>query len=237
MLRLNRIVTTADGDPVEWRRGGFTVSTDPALLDVGLVHGFLTESYWSPGIPIDVVERAIDGSIPFGLYRGVEQIGFARVITDRATFAYIADVFVLASRRGSGLGTWLMECVLEHPELRGLRRWLLVTRDAQGLYRKVGFTFGEPWDWFYAIGELDGLELHLKEAPKNDLERKHRREHKHLDAAAGVDGIEAFYDHCVAHGVTIMTPLTITAWGTKDFYVVDPDGYIISFGGRPAAQP
>jgi GNAT superfamily N-acetyltransferase len=138
MARQRRVRRT--GDPVEWRRGQFIVSTDPALLDVELIHGFLTESYWSPGIPIDVLERAIDGSIPFGLYRGVEQIGFARVITDRATFAYVGDVFVLASRRGSGLGTWLMECVLEHPDLSGLRRWLLVTRDAQGLYRKVGFS-------------------------------------------------------------------------------------------------
>jgi len=93
-------------------------------------------------------------------------------------------------------------------------------------YRRLGFTFGEPWDNFYAIGRLDGLELHLKEAPKNDAE--------HLDAAAGVDGIEAFYAQCVANGVTILKPLTATAWGTKDFYIEDPDGYVISFGGRPA---
>lgn len=99
-------------------------------------------------------------------------------------------------------------------------------------YRKVGFTFGEPWDGFYAIGELDGLELHLKEAPKSDAERKHRRKHEHLDAAAGVDGIEAFYAQCVANGVTILRPLAATAWGTKDFYIEDPDGYIIAFGGR-----
>jgi len=100
-------------------------------------------------------------------------------------------------------------------------------------YRKLGFTFGEPWDGFYAIGELDGLELHLKEGPKSDTERQHRRDHQHLDAAAGVDGIEAFYAQCVANGVTILRPLTATAWGTKDFYIEDPDGYIISFGGRP----
>jgi catechol 2,3-dioxygenase-like lactoylglutathione lyase family enzyme len=100
-------------------------------------------------------------------------------------------------------------------------------------YRKVGFTFGEPWDGFYAIGELDGLELHLKEAPKSDAERQHRREHEHLDAAAGVDGIERFYAQCVANGVTILRPLAATAWGTKDFYIEDPDGYIIAFGGRP----
>ena len=99
-------------------------------------------------------------------------------------------------------------------------------------YQKLGFTFGEPWDGFYAIGDLDGLELHLKEAPKNQGERQYRRDHEHLDASAGVDGIEAFYERCVAHDVTILKPLAATAWGTKDFYVEDPDGYIICFGGR-----
>ena len=100
-------------------------------------------------------------------------------------------------------------------------------------YRRIGFKFGEPWDGFYAIGDLDGLELHLKEAPRNQEERRYRRENEHLDAAAGVEGIEAFYDQCVANGVTILKPLAATAWGTKDFYLEDPDGYIISFGGRP----
>ena len=102
-------------------------------------------------------------------------------------------------------------------------------------YQKIGFTFGEPWEGFYAIGMRDGLELHLKEAPKNDAERRHRREQEHLDAAAGVDGIEAFYEQCVAGGATIVRPLAATAWGTKDFYVEDPDGNIVSFGGRPTA--
>ena len=102
-------------------------------------------------------------------------------------------------------------------------------------YQKLGFTFGEPWDGFYAIGKRDGLELHLKEAPKNDAERRQRREQEHLDAAAGVDGIEAFYEQCMANGVTILRPLTATAWGTKDFYIEDPDGYVIAFGGSPAA--
>jgi catechol 2,3-dioxygenase-like lactoylglutathione lyase family enzyme len=102
-------------------------------------------------------------------------------------------------------------------------------------YRKLGFTFGEPWDGFYAIGAVDGLELHLKEAPRNQAERQYRRDHDHLDASAGVDGIEAFYERCVANDVTILKPLAATAWGTKDFYLEDPDGYIISFGGRPVA--
>ena len=99
-------------------------------------------------------------------------------------------------------------------------------------YEKLGFTFAEPWDGFYAIGVRDGLELHLKEAPKNEAERRHRRENEHLDAAAGVDGIEAFYAACVANGATILKPLADTAWGTKDFYAEDPDGYVVAFGGR-----
>ena len=96
---------------------------------------------------------------------------------------------------------------------------------SMAFYEKLGFTFGEPWNGFYAIGYLDGLELHLKEAPKDEPE--------HLDAAAGVDGIEAFYTQCVTRGVPIIKPLQPTAWGTKDFYIEDPDGYILSFGGRP----
>jgi catechol 2,3-dioxygenase-like lactoylglutathione lyase family enzyme len=101
-------------------------------------------------------------------------------------------------------------------------------------YRKIGFTFGEPWDGFYAIGHLDGLELHLKEAQKSESDRQYRRDHEHLAAAAGVDGIEVFYEQCVANGVAILKPLAPTAWGTKDFYIEDPDGNIISFGGRPS---
>ena len=102
-------------------------------------------------------------------------------------------------------------------------------------YQKIGFKFGEPWDGFYAIGHLDGMEVHLKEAPRNEAERRHRGDNEQLDAAAGVDGIEMFYAQCVANGATIIKPLTATAWGTKDFYVEDPDGNIICFGGRLAA--
>jgi len=103
-------------------------------------------------------------------------------------------------------------------------------------YRKIGFTFGDAWEGFYAIGHLDGLELHLKEAPRNLVERQYRRDNEHLDAAAGVDGIEAFYEQCVANGVAILKSLAPTAWGTKDFYIEDPDGHIVSFGGRPAVS-
>lgn len=123
------------------------------------------------------------------------------------------------------------------PRLTSLAPQFLVDDLARSMayYRKLGFTFGEPWDGFYAIGVLDGLELHLKEAPKNEAERRHRRAHAHVDAAAGVDGIEAFHARCVASGALVLKPLAETAWGTKDFYLEDPDGYIISFGGRPAA--
>lgn len=102
-------------------------------------------------------------------------------------------------------------------------------------YKKIGFAFGDPWDGFYAIGLLDGLELHLKKAPKNPSEPQPRRDSEHLDASAGVDGIEAFHDRCLANGITIVKPLADTAWGTKDFYIEDPDGHIISFGGRAGA--
>lgn len=101
-------------------------------------------------------------------------------------------------------------------------------------YEKIGFRFGEPWEGFYAIGRLDGLEVHLKEAPVNQAEQQWRRDNEHLDASAGVDGIEAFYERCVGNGIAIKKALAATAWGTKDFYVEDPDGHIISFGGRPA---
>ena len=103
-------------------------------------------------------------------------------------------------------------------------------------YRKIGFVFGDPWDGFYAIGILDGLEIHLKEAPRDSAVRQWRRANEHLDAAGGVDGIEMFYDRCLANGVTIIKPLGVTPWGTKDFYVEDPDGNIISFGGVTAAS-
>jgi catechol 2,3-dioxygenase-like lactoylglutathione lyase family enzyme len=99
-------------------------------------------------------------------------------------------------------------------------------------YKKLGFTFGEPWEGFYAIGVLDGFELHLKAVPKNDDVQRWRRDQEHLDAAAGVNGIEAFFDQCVARGIPIRRALTPTEWGTKDFYIEDPDGNVISFGGR-----
>jgi GNAT superfamily N-acetyltransferase len=130
---------------VDWTRGGFTISTDPALLDRALIHEFLSGSYWARGIPRETVDRSIDGALCFGVYEGSAQVGFARVVTDRSTFAYLADVFVLDSHRGRGLGVWLMEAIRAHPDLQGLRRWILMTRDAHGLYEKFGFrTIEDP---------------------------------------------------------------------------------------------
>lgn len=126
--------------PREWTRGEFVISTDRSRVDVEAVHRFLsTDSYWSPGIPLEVVRRALEHSLPFGVYRGRELVGFARVTTDFASFAYLADVFVLESARGQGLGKWLMETIMAHPDLQGLRRWMLATRDAHGLYAQNGF--------------------------------------------------------------------------------------------------
>jgi GNAT superfamily N-acetyltransferase len=128
-----------------WRRGEYLISTDASLLDLKVVHGFLSTSYWAAGVPESVVARSIENSLCFGVYRGEEQAGFARVVTDRATFAYLADVFVLEEHRGRGIGKWLVEVILSHPDLQGLRRWMLATRDAHDLYRRYAFTeLGQP---------------------------------------------------------------------------------------------
>lgn len=122
------------------QRGDDEISTDSARLDRALIHAFLSEhAYWSLGVPRMVVERAIDHSLCFGMYRCARQIGFGRVVTDQATFAYLADVFVLPEARGQGLSKWLVDAMLRHPQLQGLRRWLLATRDAHGLYAQFGF--------------------------------------------------------------------------------------------------
>ena len=126
--------------PLTLRRDPYVITTDPGRLDVDAIHAYLSRSYWAPGIPRDTVARSLPGSIPFGLLHGRDQVGFARVISDRATFAYLCDVYVLEAHRGRGLGTWLMEAVVTHPDLQGLRRFVLVTRDAHGLYTRFGFT-------------------------------------------------------------------------------------------------
>jgi GNAT superfamily N-acetyltransferase len=123
-----------------WRRDGYLISTDASMLDLEVVHAYLSRSYWAAGVPEDVVRRSIENSLCFGVYRGEEQAGFARVVTDRATFAYLADVFVLEEHRGRGIGKWLVEVILSYPDLQGLRRWMLATRDAHDLYRRYAFT-------------------------------------------------------------------------------------------------
>ena len=124
----------------EWRQGKYVISTGKSRLDLTLIHNFLTTSYWAAGIPPEVVRRSIEHSLSFGLYKEDQQIGYARVITDYATFAYLGDVFILEPLRGQGLSKWLMEVIVTHPGLQGCRRWILLTKDAHGLYKKVDFT-------------------------------------------------------------------------------------------------
>jgi GNAT superfamily N-acetyltransferase len=125
---------------LEWHRDGYTVTTDVAALDVRAIHAYLTQSYWAGGVPFETVERSLEHSLNFGLLEAGAQVGFARVVTDYATFAYLADVYVLVAHRGRGLTKRTMEDIHGHPELQGLRRWLLATRDAHALYAKHGFT-------------------------------------------------------------------------------------------------
>ena len=118
----------------------YTISTDKTKLDLAVIHRFLSqEAYWSLNIPVDIVQRSIDNSLCFGVYLGEEQIGFARVVTDTATFGYLADVFILPEHRGKGLSKRLAAFILDYPSLQGLRRIMLVTRDAHGLYERFGF--------------------------------------------------------------------------------------------------
>ena len=124
----------------ERSRDTFRITTDVASMDLDAIHAYLTRSYWSAGISKELVSRAMAGSLCFGLLDGRRQVGFARVVTDRATYAYLCDVYVLEDCQGRGLGTWLMRELMTHPDLQGLRRWGLVTRDAHGLYEKVGFA-------------------------------------------------------------------------------------------------
>ena len=126
--------------------GEYEISTDTHRLNVEVVHNFLAEeSYWSPGIPRAIVERAMQNSLCFGVYHRAEQVGFARVVTDKSTFALLADLFILTPHRGRGLSKWLMRCVVGHEDLQGLRRLLLLTSDAHGLYRQFGFeALGNP---------------------------------------------------------------------------------------------
>ena len=139
----------------EWQRSEYSISTDVNQLDLTVIHQFLANTYWAKDIPFTVLQHSIQNSLVFGIYKDKQQIGFGRVITDYSTFAYIADVFVLESFRGEGLGKWLIETIISHPELRGLRRWLLVTKDAHELYQKVGFNEIKNPSRFMEIVDLD----------------------------------------------------------------------------------
>src|SRR5688572_16653181 len=133
----------------EWQRGEYTVSTDNNRLDIPTIHDFIAnQSYWAQGRSIETLKRALDNSFNFGLYKTDQQIGFARVVTDYATFAWVADVFVLPVHRGKGLSRWLMELILSHPDLQGFRRWVLATKDAHSLYARFGFiALHRPERW------------------------------------------------------------------------------------------
>ncbi len=125
----------------EWERGEIIIRTDVSFLQIDMIHKFLSEeSYWAKERTREQTQRAIENSLSFGVYKGEKQIGFARVVTDYATFAYIGDVFILNEFRGRGISKWLMETIVNHPDLQNLRRWILATRDAHALYEKFGFT-------------------------------------------------------------------------------------------------
>lgn len=162
---------TANTEVIEVRRGEFLISTDLAQLDLEVIHGFLTNCYWAKGIPREIVQQSIEHSLCFGIYHEgqpksarpgasqVVQIGFARVVTDFATIAYLGDVFVLENYRGRGLSKWMMECVMQHPSLQGLRRWILLTRDAHGLYSQFGFTPVESPERYMELHQADIYEI------------------------------------------------------------------------------
>jgi len=135
-------------EKAEWIKDGYLVSTDKSKIDVETVHHFLSHSYWAENIPLEVVRKSIENSLCFGIYHQEKLVGFARAISDFATFAYLADVFILPEERGKGLSKWLIGIILEHPQLQGLRRFTLATRDAHSLYAQFGFSlFDKPERW------------------------------------------------------------------------------------------
>jgi predicted GNAT family N-acyltransferase len=154
--------TIHSGPVTEHRKDGFLLSTDPGLLHLDVIYGYLTKSYWAKGIPRQIVARSIQNSLCFGVYAEGKQVAFARVITDFATYAYIGDVFVVDSHRGRGLGKWLMQCITQHPRLQGLRRWSLITRDAHRLYAPYGFrSLASPEKYM----ELHNPDIYTEKSP------------------------------------------------------------------------
>jgi len=153
--------------PESWERGDYLISTDRSRLDLELIHDFISnQSYWGQGRTVEVVQRALDNSLNFGLYSGARQVGFARIVTDYATFAWVADVFMIEEYRGRGLSQWLMEVMLAHPQLQGFRRWVLATKDAHSLYARFGFIpLHRPERW------MERPDPNMQESPdywKND---------------------------------------------------------------------
>lgn len=124
---------------MQWTRENFLLVDERRALDLDFIHGFLSETYWARGISKEVVARSLDHSLCFILFHAGRPIGFARLVTDRATFAYLADVFIIVSYRGKALGRWMVQCIMAHPEVQGLRRWMLATRDAHEFYEELGF--------------------------------------------------------------------------------------------------
>lgn len=154
-------------DFFEEKKNGFLISTDKSRLDVDSIFDYLSNrSYWAKGIPMDRVQRGIENSMCFGVYSGAgNQAGFARVVTDKSTIAYIGDVYIHEDYRGQGLSKWLMECILKHSELQGFRRWILLTKDAHGLYKQFGFT--EPQEPAFYM-ELKRTDVYLKNIAENN---------------------------------------------------------------------
>jgi GNAT superfamily N-acetyltransferase len=149
---------TGQSEHLRESNGEFVLSTDPELLDLNVIHGFLSECYWAKGIPREVVARSIENSLCFGIYAKNKQVGFARIVSDFATYAYLGDVFVLESHRGHGLAKWMMEGIMRHPQLQGLRRWTLLTRDAHGLYSQFGFAAIEKPDRYMELHDPEVYE-------------------------------------------------------------------------------
>jgi GNAT superfamily N-acetyltransferase len=139
---------------IEEQQDAYLISTDKKKLDVSVIHRFLSTSYWANKRPLDTIKKSIENSLCFGIYFQHKQIGFCRVVTDFATFAYLADVFILEEYRGKGLAKWMMQWVMKHPELQGLRRWTLATKDAHSLYAQYGFAaFHWPDRWMEKFDE------------------------------------------------------------------------------------
>lgn len=144
---------------IETHRDPFTISTDPARLDIDAICDFFKRAYWAHGRPRERTERALANSLVFGVYEGTKQVGIARVVSDYAVVAYLCDVFIHEDYRAHGLGKWLIETVMSHPDLQGLRRWTLATRDAHGLYKQYGFSpLADPTGWMEILNPFPGEE-------------------------------------------------------------------------------